>query len=207
MEENDTILLLLALAVIYFVGYTAYTLYVHHKEEKKRKLEFTVFRHNIFPGNYYRLNDRMLESNPFKASIDYLASIYRVDAVKDSLDGSRWTSGYFLGSKNNKVYEEDIELFDNYTQVYLTDDPDIIFKDLVEEIHDNLYRKPEDWRYGQFVFNYIETNYRLGYSVRDEKGIDCYHDDRMVEKFLYNVAWMTKEWYTKNNTLPKEKAN
>lgn len=207
MKENDMILLLLALAVIYFVGYGAYTLYVEHKKEKKRKLDFTVFKQNISPGNYYMLNEITIEENPFKDSIDYLSSIYRVEDVRTSLDGSKWTSGYFLGSKNNKVYELDTELFDNFTQVYPTDTPDIIFKDLVEVIHDNLHMKPDDWRYGQFVFNYIETNYRLGYKVKEETGIDCYDDDRNVEKFLYNVAWRINEWYTKNNTSVKKKPN
>lgn len=194
------ILLLLALGVTYFVGYTAYTLYVANKTEKKRELDFTVFRQNISPGNYYMFNEIVVYNNPFKASIDNSSPIYRVEDVRDSLDGSKWTSGYFLDSKNNKVYYEDIELFDKFTQVYQTDDPDIIFKDLIKEIKDNQYLKPEEWRYGQFVFNYIETKYRLGFKVRDEKGIDCYNDDRNVEMFLYNAAWMTKEWYTKNKT-------
>ena len=207
MNENDIILLVLALSLIFFVVCGVYALYVDDKTEKKRKLDFAVFKQNIFPGNYYMMNDRMLESNPFKASIDNFA--YMVEDVRTSLDGSKWTNGYFLDSKNGKVktYELDTELFDNFTQVYPTDDPDIIYKDLVEEIKDNLHRKPDECTYGQFVFNYIETNYHLGYKVKEEKGIDCYNDDRSVEKFLYNVAWMTKEWYTKNNSLLKEKAN
>lgn len=207
MKENDMILLMLALFLVYFIGYSAYTLYVHHKNEKKRKLDFTVFKQNISPGNYYMLNEITIEENPFKDSIDYLSSIYRVEDVRTSFDGSKWTSGYFLGSKNNKVYELDTELFDNYTQVYPTDTPYIIYKDLVKEIQDNLYRKPDDLRYGQFVFNYIETKYRLGYKVKEKTGIDCYNDDSKVEKFLHNVAWRTNEWYTKNNTSIKKKPN
>ncbi len=209
MKENDIILLLLVLAVICFVGYTVYQLYDEHKKEKRRKLDFAVFKQNILPGNYYMLNERVVENNPFKTRIDNFSYIYKVEDVRTSLDGSKWTSGYFLDSKNSKekVYEEDIELFDNFTQVYQTDTPDIIFKDLLEEIHDNLHMKPDDWRYGQFVFNYIETNYKLGYKIKEEKGIDCYYDDRNVEKFLYNVAWRTKEWYTKNNVSVKKKPN
>ena len=62
-------------------------------------------------------------------------------------------------------------------------------------------------RYGQFVFNYIETKYRLGHKVKEKTGIDCYNDDSKVEKFLYNVAWRTNEWYTKNNTSSNKKPN
>lgn len=209
MKEDDIILLVLVLDVVCFIGFVVYSMYVDYKKEKRRKLDFTVFRQNIFPGNYYMINDRIVENNPFKASIDNFSYIYKVDDVRTSPDGSKWASGYFLDSENNnvKVYEEDIDLFDNFTQVYHTDDPDIIYKDLVEEIKDNLHRKPDEIRYGQFVFNYIETKYRLGYRVKEEKGIDCYYVDRNVEKFLYNVALMIKEWYTKNNTLLKEKAN
>lgn len=209
MEDNVLISIIFIIFVICFMAYGIYVLVEAHRYEKKRKLDFTVFKQNILPGNYYMLNEIMLEENPFKDSIDYLSSIYRVEDVRTSLNGSKWTSGYFLGSKNGKekVYELDTELFDNYTQVYPTDTPYIIYKDLVKEIRDNLYRKPDDWRYGQFVFNYIETKYRLGYKVKEEKGIDCYNDDSKVEKFLYNVVWMTNEWYTKNNTSVKKKPN
>lgn len=53
--------------------------------------------------------------------------------------------------------------------------------------------KPEQYRKGQFVFNYIEDKYKVARDVQFEDGVDCYYDDSKIESFLkssYNrIQW------------------
>ena len=51
------------------------------------------------------------------------------------------------------------------------------FKDLKREIEKNISTKPDTWRYGQFVFNYIDEKYGDARCVQFIDDIDCFYDD------------------------------
>lgn len=58
------------------------------------------------------------------------------------------------------------------------------FEELKKEIELALPNKPKNWRYGQFVFNYIDQVYRVARSVQFIDNIDCFYDDKMIDKFI-----------------------
>ena len=62
----------------------------------------------------------------------------------------------------------------------------IDFSILKEEVYGAMKRKPINWREGQFIFNYIEVNYgpEISRAVQSEDGVDCFHDDSQIDKFL-----------------------
>lgn len=67
----------------------------------------------------------------------------------------------------------------------------ITFEDFKNDILIALESKPEDWRDGQFVFNYIEESVPgLSRAVQFDKGIDCFYRDDKIEEFIkeaYNI--------------------
>lgn len=44
--------------------------------------------------------------------------------------------------------------------------------------------KPKFWRDGQFVFNYINKNYRVARYVQFIDGIDCFYNDEKIDEFI-----------------------
>lgn len=44
--------------------------------------------------------------------------------------------------------------------------------------------KPQCWRDGQFVFNYIDEKYGVARSVQFIDGVDCFYDDSKIEEFI-----------------------
>ena len=44
--------------------------------------------------------------------------------------------------------------------------------------------KPKNWRDGQFVFNYINEKYRVARYVQFINGVDCFHNDEMIDEFI-----------------------
>lgn len=53
-----------------------------------------------------------------------------------------------------------------------------VYKALSEE-------KPEQWRNGQFVFNYIDHNYGDVARVSQLKhGVDCFYNDEKIQEFI-----------------------
>lgn len=56
-------------------------------------------------------------------------------------------------------------------------------EELKKEI-DNFPEKPIQWRYGQFVFNYIDHFYGVARIVQFEYKIDCFYDDDKVDEFI-----------------------
>lgn len=44
--------------------------------------------------------------------------------------------------------------------------------------------KPKHWRDGQFVFNYINKNYRVARYVQFIDGIDCFYNDSNIDAFI-----------------------
>lgn len=59
------------------------------------------------------------------------------------------------------------------------------FDTFKKEIYDALKYKPDFWRNGRFVFNYIEENYGgVGGYVELIEGVNCYYDDEKIDEFI-----------------------
>lgn len=43
---------------------------------------------------------------------------------------------------------------------------------------------PDDWRYGQKVFNYINKRYGVARNVQFKDGVDCFYNDDAVDEFI-----------------------
>lgn len=59
-------------------------------------------------------------------------------------------------------------------------------KELKEEIYS--FSKPERWRDGQYVFNYIDQKYGVARAVQFIDHVDCFHNDDMIDEFLIKVV-------------------
>lgn len=59
---------------------------------------------------------------------------------------------------------------------------------LKEEVMTALKNKPEGWRNGQFVFNYIDRNYGVARTVQFKDGVDCFYDDDSIDSFIEHCA-------------------
>lgn len=57
-------------------------------------------------------------------------------------------------------------------------------EELKKEVYTAMQDKPEKWRKGQFVFNYIDRGYGVASAVQFIDGIDCFHNDDMIDAFL-----------------------
>ena len=44
--------------------------------------------------------------------------------------------------------------------------------------------KPKEWRYGQFVFNYIDEVYGVARIAQFKYGVDCFYHDDLIDKFI-----------------------
>ena len=60
----------------------------------------------------------------------------------------------------------------------------ITFQELKAEVMERARFKHSFLRLGQFIFNYIHGFYGVATSVRVYDGVDCYHDDRLIDNFL-----------------------
>lgn len=62
----------------------------------------------------------------------------------------------------------------------------------MEEFKKNILKelenKPEEWRKGQFVFNYIDHVYDVARTVQFGRGIDCFYDDSKIDAFI-EACW------------------
>lgn len=58
-------------------------------------------------------------------------------------------------------------------------------EELKQEVYNSMeYDKPKSWREGQFVFNYIDKVYDVARDIQFSDGIDCFHNDDMIDTFL-----------------------
>lgn len=53
-----------------------------------------------------------------------------------------------------------------------------------KEVLDAMVDKPEEWRNGQFVFNYIDNKYGIARTVQFSSGIDCFYLDDRIDEFI-----------------------
>lgn len=58
------------------------------------------------------------------------------------------------------------------------------FEELKNEVYSVMQNKPEQWRKGQFVFNYIDATYGIARTVQFEDHIDCFYNDEAIDTFL-----------------------
>lgn len=48
----------------------------------------------------------------------------------------------------------------------------------------NIKTLPENWRKGQKVFNYIDKKYGVARTVQFDRGIDCFYNDDVIDRFI-----------------------
>ena len=60
----------------------------------------------------------------------------------------------------------------------------ITLEDFRADVLTAMASKPQDWRDGQFVFNYINEKYRVARYVQFIDGIDCFHNDDNIDTFI-----------------------
>lgn len=61
----------------------------------------------------------------------------------------------------------------------------ISFEEFREEIWNFVHEdKPDCWRNGQAVFNYVDDMYGVAREVQFVSGIDCFYDDSKIEEFI-----------------------
>lgn len=57
-------------------------------------------------------------------------------------------------------------------------------EELKHEVGIVLKNRPPYIRKGQCVFNYIDSTYRVARAVQFKDGVDCFHNDDMIDRFL-----------------------
>jgi hypothetical protein len=62
---------------------------------------------------------------------------------------------------------------------------DLFLLNLIEEINEGIKQYPNDWRYGQKVFNYLDSVYDYAATkVREHNNIDCFYNNIYVDDFI-----------------------
>lgn len=61
----------------------------------------------------------------------------------------------------------------------------ITFEEFNEVVKKDIKSLPDNWRYGQKVFNYIDANFlHIARDVQMIDGVDCFYDDSVVDEFI-----------------------
>lgn len=58
------------------------------------------------------------------------------------------------------------------------------FEDFRNDVFEAINDKPNHWRDGQTVFNFIDEVYGVARHVQFYDHIDCFHDDEQIEAFI-----------------------
>ena len=59
------------------------------------------------------------------------------------------------------------------------------FEEFTQQVEDGILYYPNDWRYGQKVFNYVDMKFGdVARLVQAINGVDCFYNDDAVEPFL-----------------------
>lgn len=126
-----------------------------------------------------------------------------VDRLKNSIDDKK----YYIQMLEHKVktFENSMESemkLENFlseatsTQENKIDNSEKIkieFEDFREEVLTAMKNKPEQWRDGQFVFNYINENYGVARHVQYVIGVDCFYDNNNIDEFIRHSYDALKE--------------
>lgn len=73
------------------------------------------------------------------------------------------------------------------------------FEEFRNEVLSAMYSKPNNWRDGQFVFNYIDEKYGVARAVQFIDGVDCFYDDSKIEDFISRSYEYIKNADCENN--------
>lgn len=57
-------------------------------------------------------------------------------------------------------------------------------QDFKNDIYSGIKELPENWRKGQKVFNYIDKKYGVARTVQFNRGIDCFYNDDVIDRFI-----------------------
>lgn len=66
----------------------------------------------------------------------------------------------------------------------------VTFEEYRNEILSEMKNKPNNWRKGQFVFNYIDAFYGVARCAQFEHHVDCFYNDDAIDEFIvttYNI--------------------
>lgn len=47
-----------------------------------------------------------------------------------------------------------------------------------------IFEKPRYWTNGQAIYNFIQAKYHVADMIRDDYGVDCFHEDDEISNFL-----------------------
>ena len=75
------------------------------------------------------------------------------------------------------------------------------YKEFRSDVLKEASNRPNYIRFGQSVFNYIDSKYGVARTVQFVDGVDCFYDDNKVEEFIklsYNHAKETCSWTDKS---------
>ena len=61
-------------------------------------------------------------------------------------------------------------------------------ENLKNEVMSAMANKPQNWRNGQFVFNYIDDKYGIARIVQYVDKVDCFYDDKNIDNFIVHAA-------------------
>jgi hypothetical protein len=61
---------------------------------------------------------------------------------------------------------------------------DMKLEEFKREVLSALENKPKQWRKGQYVFNYIDNKYGVARYVQFVDEVDCFYDDKQIDKFI-----------------------
>lgn len=126
-----------------------------------------------------------------------------IDRLKTSIDDKK----YYIQMLEHKVktFENSMESemkLENFlseatsTQENKIDNSEkfkIEFEDFREEVLTAMKNKPEQWRDGQFVFNYINEKYGVARHVQYVIGVDCFYDNNKIDEFIRHSYDALKE--------------
>lgn len=60
----------------------------------------------------------------------------------------------------------------------------LTFEEFRDDVLTAMKDKPKNWRDGQFVFNYIDSEYGVSRYVQLNEGVDCFYQNNMIEEFI-----------------------
>lgn len=53
-----------------------------------------------------------------------------------------------------------------------------------KDVLGSMDKLPSNWRNGQKVFNYIDKKYGVARIVQFHDGVDCFYNDKAIDKFI-----------------------
>lgn len=73
------------------------------------------------------------------------------------------------------------------------------FEEFRTDVLSAMKDKPKEWRDGQFVFNYIDSEYGVARYVQFNEGVDCFYRDNVIEEFIKTSYEYIKNADCENN--------